>query len=68
MSAGTISFIVVILLAITHLGHATTIEWYRTAQGTSGRITNKANISFGGDFASEVTVTINRLALYTYCY
>ena len=49
------------LLAVSQRGHATTtIEWYRTAQGTNDRITGQSNISFGSDFASEVAVIINR--------
>ena len=51
---------VLLVLATTSHGRATTIEWYRTAQGTSDRITSQANLSFGADFASDATITVNR--------
>jgi len=41
------------------------IQWYRTAQETNDRLTRQANISFGSDFSSNATITVNRfLALW----
>ena len=42
------------------LGHAGTIQWYRTAQGTSDRLTKQADLSFGEDFASNATLVVDR--------
>ena len=39
---------------------ATKIQWYRTAQATSDRLTPQAAIEFGPDFASDITIAINR--------
>ena len=61
MSA-TILFLAVVLTASTQLAHATIVEWYRTSQDTSDRITAQPSIAFGDDFASDISVTINRLA------
>lgn len=36
------------------------IQWYRTAQGTSDRLTKQANISFGNDFVSTAFLSVNR--------
>ena len=38
----------------------TTIQWYRTAQGTNDRLTKQANITFGGDFASNASLIVDR--------
>ena len=37
-----------------------TAEWYRTAQGTSDRLTQQPDLTFGADFPSEATIQINR--------
>ena len=39
---------------------ATIIEWYRTAQNTSDRLSPQPPFSFGTDFPSSATVKINR--------
>ena len=50
-----------VLLQVLWPGNSvTTIQWYRTAQGTDDRLTRQANISFGSDFTSDATITVNR--------
>ena len=59
----SVSALLVVLAQATaaHAVHVpTTVEWYRTAQGTGDRITSQPTVSFGADFASNTTVTINR--------
>ena len=55
--------LVLLLLAALHFSHAAGIEWYRTAQGTSDRLTKQPNITFGGDFPSSATIAVNRSVL-----
>ena len=42
--------------------HASSIEWYRTAQGTADRLTRQPDITFSNDFSSNSSVVINRFA------
>ena len=66
MSSGRVAVLFAVVLTVsTQLSHAATVEWYRTAQGTTDRITAQPSVSFGDDFASNIAVTINRLA-YSY--
>ena len=66
MSSGRVAVLFALVLTVsTQLSHAATVEWYRTAQGTTDRITAQPSVSFGDDFASNIAVTINRLA-YSY--
>ena len=36
------------------------IKWYRTAQGTTDRLTNQSDLQFGEDFSLDQVVMINR--------
>lgn len=60
MSARIELLILLLGLVGVQLGCTTTVEWYRTAQGTDDRLTRQSDIVFGADFASDVTVAINR--------
>ena len=44
------------------LSHAASIQWYRTAQETSDRPTKQADLSFGDDFTSSISVVTKGLA------
>ena len=69
MSSGRVAILFAVVLTVsTQLSHAATVEWYRTAQGTTDRITAQPSVSLGDDFASNITVTINRLALFCNFY
>lgn len=60
MSPKMTALFAAVLTVSMHLAHATTVEWYRTAQGTSDRISGQPSVSFGNDFASNITVSTNR--------
>lgn len=60
MSSAAYFTVLAVLLTVTQLGRASTIEWYRTAQDTSDRITQQPTLSFVADFTSDVNITINR--------
>ncbi|KAL5463704.1 hypothetical protein EMCRGX_G032629 [Ephydatia muelleri] len=53
-------------LLLLHNGGASTteIQWYRTAQNTTDRISPQPSLQFGGDFPSDVTITIDRSSSY----
>ena len=38
----------------------TVIQWYRTAQNTTDRLTKQADVQFGADFPSDAVIYINR--------
>ena len=50
------------ILLLKHGGAATNeVQWYRTAQSTTDRVSPQPNLPFGGDFPSDVVVTVDRL-------
>ena len=52
----------ILLQLVGWLEAATTIEWYRTAQSTSDRLSPQQPLSFGANFPSDVVVNIDRYA------
>jgi len=54
--------VLVLLQLIRGLEAAVTIEWYRTAQSTSDRLSPQQPLSFGADFPSAAEVNIDRYA------
>ena len=52
----------VLLQLIGSLEAAVTIEWYRSAQSTSDRLSLQQPLSFGADFPSAAAVNIDRYA------
>ena len=56
------AFALVLLQIIGSLEAAVTIEWYKTAQSTSDRISPQQPLSFGADFPSAAAVNIDRYA------
>eukprot|EP00731_Ephydatia_muelleri_P037747 Em0551g6a len=58
---------VVCCLSLFHLARGTDvneIQWYRTAQNTTDRISPQPSLQFGGDFPSDVAITIDRSSSY----
>ena len=51
-------FISLIVVAI--VCPSSSIQWYRTAMGNSDRLSQQTTVSFGGDFTSSSTITVNR--------
>ena len=56
-----VTCILAYLLAISnsHVAEAN-VQWYRTAQGTSDRLTKQSDLQFSGDFSFDQVVMINR--------
>lgn len=41
------------------------VQWYRTAQGNSDRLTKQSDLQFGADFSYDQVVMINRSLIVT---
>ena len=42
------------------VANTTVVQWYRTAQDTSDRLTSQPDVQFGADFSSDAVIYINR--------
>ena len=58
--AAAVFFALLVAVVCRSGGSATTIQWYRTAQGTNDRLTKQTNVTFGGDFTSDTAITVDR--------
>ena len=56
------AFALILLQIIGSLEAAVTIEWYKTAQSTSDRLSPQQPLSFGADFPSAAAVNVDRYA------
>ena len=66
MGSSTVGFGVCVLILLQLVGRleaVTAIEWYRTAQSTSDRLSPQQPLSFGADFPSTAAVNIDRYAM-----
>jgi len=57
---GACTLSLILLQLIVSLEAAVTIEWYRTAQNTSDRLSPQQPLSFGADFPSDAALNIDR--------
>jgi len=57
---GACTLSLILLQLIGNLEAAVTIEWYRTAQNTSDRLSPQQPLSFGADFPSDAALIIDR--------
>ena len=48
------------IVALASVADCGNVQWYRTAQDTADRLTDKGTVTFGDDFSQNVVVEVKR--------